>query len=156
MIELQAKDAIAFRKEKPDRYRYPRFPHDENCWEIMERCWHYEPSQRQEMHCLLQSLDAVLWRSLRTIPFPWCSVLLKTAYSVLPKKLEIKVAPQYPSCSWTGTNNDIWRVSQSLVCFIYLTNLMRTSGHRFERKHRGMTSLQLLCATFPECSHRAQ
>ena len=107
MIDLQAAMAVAYRNEKPDQSFYPSFPHDKSCWEIMKRCWDYDPSRREEMDRLLQLLDAVLWRSLCTISFPRCSVLLKlTAYSVLPKKWQIKVPPQYPSCSWTETNND--------------------------------------------------
>lgn len=60
MKELQAVVAAIYRKEKPNRKLYPSFPHESSCWGIMERCWHYEPSQRAEMHCLLQLLDAVL------------------------------------------------------------------------------------------------
>ena len=59
MDESQAIVAVAYTKEKPNRKRYPSFPHERSCWEIMERCWHDEPSRRAEMHCLLQSLDAL-------------------------------------------------------------------------------------------------
>lgn len=34
--QYQAAAAVAIRKKKPNRNRYPCFPQDENCWEIME------------------------------------------------------------------------------------------------------------------------
>lgn len=57
MIELQAANAVAYGNEKPKQKRYPAFLHDQSCWDIMRRCWHIDPSQREKMPGLLQSLN---------------------------------------------------------------------------------------------------
>ena len=59
MIELQAAMAVSYRNEKPNQTLYPNFPYDKSCWDIMRRCWHVDPSQREEMPGLLQSLNAL-------------------------------------------------------------------------------------------------
>ncbi|KIK04447.1 hypothetical protein K443DRAFT_416579 [Laccaria amethystina LaAM-08-1] len=59
MNELQAATAVAYKHEKPDQNRYPAFPHNDTCWQIMGKCWHKEPSQREEMCKLLQYLNAL-------------------------------------------------------------------------------------------------
>ena len=59
MFELEALMAVTYGNERPNQNRYPTFPHDESCWDIMRRCWHVDPSQREEMPGLLKSLNAL-------------------------------------------------------------------------------------------------
>ena len=56
MIDVQAVLGVAYRNEKPKQNLYPSFPYDQGCWDIMRRCWHGDPSQREKMPGLMQSL----------------------------------------------------------------------------------------------------
>ena len=59
LIDVQAVMGVAYGNEKREQNLYPTFPHDQGCWDIMRRCWHVDPSQREEMPGLLQSLNVL-------------------------------------------------------------------------------------------------
>lgn len=57
--EFQAAQAVASDGKIPDQNRYPALPHDNACWKIMGKCWHWEPSHREEMCNLSQYLNTL-------------------------------------------------------------------------------------------------
>ena len=69
MNELQASTTVAYKHGKPDQARYPAFPHDNACWQIMRKCWHWESLQREKMCNLLQDLNKLTWHLQTSFPF---------------------------------------------------------------------------------------
>ncbi|EDR02568.1 uncharacterized protein LACBIDRAFT_332398 [Laccaria bicolor S238N-H82] len=59
LSEYKAAQAVATDREIPDQNCYPALPHGNAYWKIMGKCWHWEPSHREEIGNLLQDLNTL-------------------------------------------------------------------------------------------------